>query len=367
MSWPRLLAGWLAWVAIGYAAASIVGIGDPLPSSTNIEGRVLVIVPAHNEEHALGHLLDSLARQELRASSLRILVVDDNSSDATAKVARSRGVAVHRAPVPPSNVNPKSAALASVASEVSQSDWVVFVDADVEFVEPDALARVLGAAAGGALARLVSVQPRPRLPSRLGALSAWLWITPLVASGAMVPWSHHQTRVAFGPVLAMATSTYERLGGHRAVVAEPLDDAALAGRARAAGCEVLAWAGGEAIAMDPYKQLGELVTGLRKNLVLGARAAAPIPAALAAVWVGSTLEALVALARTRRVRAALLARGVAGLGVALLGARRLGLANGAGGPLVVAGLGVLVGVSSLSAWDVVRGTTRWHGRSLRLR
>ncbi len=53
--------------------------------------RVLVIVPAHNEEASLPVTLDELGA---KAPGVDVLVVDDGSRDATAQVARARGVAV---------------------------------------------------------------------------------------------------------------------------------------------------------------------------------------------------------------------------------------------------------------------------------
>jgi glycosyltransferase involved in cell wall biosynthesis len=55
----------------------------------------IAIVPAFNEEHAVGRVID-----EIRAvdPSLKILVVDDGSTDGTGAVARARGVEVLRLP-----------------------------------------------------------------------------------------------------------------------------------------------------------------------------------------------------------------------------------------------------------------------------
>jgi glycosyltransferase involved in cell wall biosynthesis len=53
--------------------------------------RVLVIVPAHDEEESLPLTLDELRR---KAPEVAVLVVDDGSHDATARVARERGVPV---------------------------------------------------------------------------------------------------------------------------------------------------------------------------------------------------------------------------------------------------------------------------------
>lgn len=59
---------------------------------------VLVVIPAFNEQQALGGLLTELAalRAELRSHSLEVVVVDDGSADRTAEVAREGGVRLLR-------------------------------------------------------------------------------------------------------------------------------------------------------------------------------------------------------------------------------------------------------------------------------
>ena len=58
--------------------------------------RVLVIVPAHNEQDSLPRTLDEI---RARAPGVDVLVVDDGSRDGTADAARGRGVPVVRHPV----------------------------------------------------------------------------------------------------------------------------------------------------------------------------------------------------------------------------------------------------------------------------
>ncbi len=58
--------------------------------------RVLIIVPAHNEEESLPVTLDELRR---KAPAFDVLVVDDGSRDGTARVARERGAPVVTHPV----------------------------------------------------------------------------------------------------------------------------------------------------------------------------------------------------------------------------------------------------------------------------
>lgn len=55
--------------------------------------RILVVVPAFNEEQALGPLLaEARAELERMGDDITLLVVDDGSSDATARIARQAGV-----------------------------------------------------------------------------------------------------------------------------------------------------------------------------------------------------------------------------------------------------------------------------------
>lgn len=58
--------------------------------------RVLVIIPAHNEEDSLPA---TLAEVKAKAPGVDLLIVDDGSRDGTSRVARAAGVAVVRHPV----------------------------------------------------------------------------------------------------------------------------------------------------------------------------------------------------------------------------------------------------------------------------
>ncbi|HEV2760974.1 MAG TPA: glycosyltransferase family 2 protein [Acidimicrobiales bacterium] len=63
----------------------------PAPAPPEMSTRTLVILPALNEEEALGGVLRELARE---CPELDVLVVDDGSSDGTSEVARAHGVPV---------------------------------------------------------------------------------------------------------------------------------------------------------------------------------------------------------------------------------------------------------------------------------
>ncbi|SDU90500.1 Glycosyltransferase involved in cell wall bisynthesis [Microlunatus sagamiharensis] len=96
--------------------------------------RFSVVVPAHDEAADLGAALDALLAQDLDAS-YEVLVVDNASTDATAEVARSRGVRV----VPEPRLGVCQARQTGV--EAARGEVVASTDAD-SVVPHDWLSRI---------------------------------------------------------------------------------------------------------------------------------------------------------------------------------------------------------------------------------
>ncbi|GAA3633756.1 glycosyltransferase family 2 protein [Microlunatus ginsengisoli] len=96
--------------------------------------RFSVVVPAYNEEAFLADTLRSLRHQDYRGT-YEILVVDNNSTDATAEIARSFGVRVVSEPEP-GVCQARQRGLTEARGEI-----VVSVDADTLY-PPDWLARI---------------------------------------------------------------------------------------------------------------------------------------------------------------------------------------------------------------------------------
>jgi len=86
--------------------------------------RISVIVPAFNEERWIGACLAHLKDQSYPQKSYEIIVVDNGSTDDTAKIALKNGVTLLSEPR-------RSAYLArNLAIERSSGDWLAFTDAD---------------------------------------------------------------------------------------------------------------------------------------------------------------------------------------------------------------------------------------------
>ena len=83
--------------------------------------RISIIIPAYNEESSIGLVLDALPQEKLH----EIIVVDNGSTDATARVAQEHGARVVKEP----RKGYGSACLKGI-DELDALDIVVFIDGD---------------------------------------------------------------------------------------------------------------------------------------------------------------------------------------------------------------------------------------------
>ena len=246
---------------------------------------VSVVVPARDEEATLPALLGSV--QRLTTGVREVVVVDDDSGDATAAVARSAGAVVLPAAGRPAGWTGKAWAC-HVGAEASTGDLLLFLDADTTLA-PDALDGLLTVhhRHGG----LVSVQPFHEVVRPYEQLSAYFNVVSLLASGAFtVRAGRGQGRrpMAFGPCLMTSRADYERAGGHTAVRGEILDDVQLAAAYARAGLSVRCAVGGRAVRMRSYPGgLRQLAAGWTKNIASGASAAAPGPTLATVLWISA--------------------------------------------------------------------------------
>lgn len=250
-------------------------------------GGVAVVVPARDEEANLPRLLASLSRQD--PAPAEVVVVDDASTDATARAAREAGATVVACDPLPAGWTGKSWACWSGVRATS-SPTLVFLDADTELA-PGGLARVVGEQSrrGG----LVSVQPYHRTERAYERLSALFNVVSMMGVGAFDPLARLRPPTgAFGPCLAAGRDDYLAVGGHEAVRGDVVEDVALARRFTASGRPVACLGGRGTVAFRMYPGgLGQLVEGWTKNFATGAGATRALTFLLVSVWLSGCISA----------------------------------------------------------------------------
>jgi len=174
--------------------------------------KLSIIIPARNEANNLPLLLQSIHQQKFQPFEL--LVVDDDSTDDTVRVAVSNGAQVVTFHHDEQVWQGKSAACWAGA-KAAQGDYLLFLDADVSFAQANSLANIIAAFqiqdAQGAL----SIQPYHIVEKTYENFSTLFNIIVLIGMNQFSLFSHKfQTAGAFGPSLLVHRDTYFKVGGH---------------------------------------------------------------------------------------------------------------------------------------------------------
>lgn len=233
--------------------------------------RTSVLIPARNEAENLRATLPALLG--LQHADLEILVLDDDSEDATAAVVEAhrqghedRLRLLRGRPLPAGWLG-KSWACHQLA-EAARGEVLVFCDADVS-VHPAALACSL-AALERAGAGLLTALPRQRLESWLERAVVPLVVhLPVLAllPLPLVPRVHAPSlSMANGQWLVFTREAYRACGGHAAVRAEVVEDVALGRRIKAAGHRLLPVVATTLLQVRMYRNAAALREGFGKNL-----------------------------------------------------------------------------------------------------
>jgi glycosyltransferase involved in cell wall biosynthesis len=250
-----------------------------------------VIVPARNEERSLGACLASLLRQSEPGFALgaqwEVIVVDDDSTDATRKIAAEAaeghpGVTVMDAPPLDTSATGGFTGKTNACwagAQIARGGHLLFTDADTVHEIGD-LSRALREA-DRHRAALLSYSPRQIVNG--------FWqraVMPLVFSELASVYPSQKVNdpaqrlaAANGQFLMVEREAYFAAGGHRAVGDAVLDDVELAYNIKRRPGVIRFRYAPEALSTHMYRTTGEMVEGWTKNLAL----LFPEPVALA-MW-----------------------------------------------------------------------------------
>ncbi|ANV85944.1 glycosyl transferase family 2 (plasmid) [Picosynechococcus sp. PCC 7003] len=263
----RWLIGWaLMWQLPHIPDYSV--IGSP---------KVSVLIPARNEEDTLPHLLSALRQQTFKP--YEIIVVDDQSTDATTQIAQQAGVKVVRTAPLPSGWTGKNWALKTGYTHAS-GDIFVFLDADTE-PSADLLRRLVGTVQH--LGGLVSIQPYHRTEYLYEQLALLFNLVGLMAV-KLGP----AGGVAFGPAMATSKVDYEQVGGHDCVSGYVVEDWFIAHAYEQAKLPASAYIGHGQLDYRMYPGgLSDLIDGFNKNFATAAGQVSKIRMLAVLLWLSA--------------------------------------------------------------------------------
>jgi len=252
---PWLPAAIWAYLAVGrgrYWSTSchLPPLSGPLPHQWP---SVAVIVPARNESSLLPRTLPALLAQDYPGNA-RVVLVDDQSDDATAMSARALagrpehrrlGLAVVEGEARPAGWAAKPWAMAQgVAYAMSAPrppEWLLFTDADI-WHPPSSLHQLVASALAGRREG-VSLMARLCTQSRWERLTmpAFVYFFAQIYPFGWVNDRRRRAAAAAGGCMLVKVSALERAGGIAAIAAATIDDVALAKALKASGASI--WLG----------------------------------------------------------------------------------------------------------------------------
>jgi hopene-associated glycosyltransferase HpnB len=214
---------------------------------------VTVLIPARNEARTLGRTLSALA---LQGPGLEVVVVDDVSTDDTARVGRewAERRADARAPADDSRSDgPYALAVRVVDGRPLPSGWggklwalqqglaecrrryTLLLDADIE-LSPHTIPALLAAARRKSV-QLLSIMATLRCDTFWEKLLVppFIFFFKLLYPFALVPKERSRVAAAAGGCMLVETETLRRLGGFEPIKDELIDDCRLAARFKEGG------------------------------------------------------------------------------------------------------------------------------------
>ena len=233
--------------------------------------KLCIIVPAHNAADHLGRCLDALLADGIARES--ITVVDDASTDGTAEIAKTRGIAVIRRDT---QGGPGVARNTGVAA--TRAPLILFVDADVAICK-------------GTQEQILSAFEDENAPDAVfGSYDDAPDAQRLVSRYRNLLHHHtHQTgnrdaESFWTGIGAIRRRCFVDLGGFDPRL-RYLEDVELGRRAADAGYPVHCFAGRGSISFRMYPDgVHQLVDGWTKNFALGAASAGTIMVLLVTAW-----------------------------------------------------------------------------------
>ncbi len=262
LTWIAGLSGaaWV-WLALGQgwfwrtdqrlpaaAARSEGALSERWPS-------VAALVPARDEAEVLPGTLRALLAQDY-AGPLRVIVIDDASSDGTGPIARAAGVTVVAAGDPPAGWTGKLHALQRGTEEAADADLLLLTDADIEHQPGSLTALVCAASERDLVSQMAMLRVRTNWERLI--VPAFVYFFAMLYPFRWVNRPRSRVAAAAGGCSLVRRETLERAGGLAAVRGAVIDDVAIARIVKRAGGRIWLGLGDQVASVRPYPRLADL-------------------------------------------------------------------------------------------------------------
>ncbi|WP_397448020.1 glycosyltransferase [Pseudomonas sp. NA-150] len=244
-----LLAPWRPW-----STRERLDVESPSIEGVDLSD-ITVLIPARNEAEVIGTTLHALRQQ---GNGLQVLLIDDQSSDATAQIAASfaHTRVIHGQPLPPGWAG-KLWALEQGQSQVRTS-MTLLLDADIQ-LQPGLLAALLRfkQREGTPFVSLMADLRRRSFWDCL-LLPAFVYYFKLLYPFALSNSRHRYVAAAAGGCVLLDTEVLRRIGAFGCLREALIDDCALARQVKNAGYRTWLGLSRDVISLRPYGSLGSI-------------------------------------------------------------------------------------------------------------
>ena len=232
---------------------------------------ISICIPARNEERNIRACVEAALNQT--HANFEVVVLDDRSTDATAKILHSiqddRLIVVSGSDLP-SGWAGKPYALQQ-ASVRARGEWLCFIDSDT-FLTPEALTSVY--------AKAVETEA-DLLTIMTFQVTATFWeraVLPLVMTALSVGFSPRKVNdpkrkdaIANGQFIFIKRSVYDAIGGYAGIRDQIVEDKAISEKVKWGGYRLVVADGRQVARTRMYTSLAEMWEGWTKNIYLGLR------------------------------------------------------------------------------------------------
>jgi hopene-associated glycosyltransferase HpnB len=219
---------------------------DPAPAWNGPWPAVTAVIPARDEADCVGDTVASLLRQDY-PGALNVIVVDDQSRDGTAQVARDAAAALGAAdrvtvlsgrPLPAGwtgKLWAQQQGVEQAGAMAKPADYLLLTDADIVY-EPDALTPLVARAqASGTVLTSLMVKLRCKSFAERMFVPAFIFFFEMLYPFAWANDPRRATAAAAGGCMLVRRAVLGEAGGMAAIRDALIDDCALARTLKARG------------------------------------------------------------------------------------------------------------------------------------